>query len=153
MTESPAIQDDYLDSLMGDFLDESTGLLAQLNEKLLALDDWAANQASVVAGPPVDLLNEMFRAAHSLKGLSGMLRLTEINVLTHKVENVFDAARNSILPVNTACVNVIFPAIDCISAMIDALRSPNEQSVDSKEVVSRIEQLLSQSNATVAIGN
>ena len=37
----------------------------------------------------------MFRSAHSLKGLSAMLGLTDINHLTHKIENVFDAARTT----------------------------------------------------------
>lgn len=153
MSESPAMQDDFLDSLMGDFLDESTGLLAQLNEKLLALDGWAKNEASEASGPPIDMLNEMFRAAHSLKGLSGMLRLTEINTLTHKVENIFDAARNSVLPVTNECVDVIFPAIDCISAMIDALRGVDAEGVDAQPVLESIDLLLSKNNAVVAIGN
>lgn len=153
MADSQVVQDEFLDSLMGDFLDESTGLLAQLNEKLLALDGWAKNDAPTASGPPLDMLNEMFRAAHSLKGLSGMLRLTDVNVLTHKVENVFDAARNSLLPVTNDCIDVIFPAIDCISAMIDALRSPDSEPVDSKLVVENIELLLSRNNALAAVGD
>ena len=50
--------------------------------------------------PPCDetLLNEMFRSAHSLKGLSGMLGLADINNLTHRLENVFDAARKEGCP-------------------------------------------------------
>jgi two-component system chemotaxis sensor kinase CheA len=153
MTDSQAIQDEMLEALMGDFLDESTLLLAQLNEKLLALDSWAKNEAPSAAAPPVDMLNDMFRAAHSLKGLSGMLRLTDINRLTHKVENVFDAARNAILPVTDECVDVIFPAIDCISAMIDALRSNTDETIDSGAVVERIETLLSRNNALTAVGD
>jgi two-component system, chemotaxis family, sensor kinase CheA len=153
MSEAPAMQDDFLEALMGDFLDESTGLLATLNEKLLALDSWAKWEAATAKGPPVDMLNEMFRAAHSLKGLSGMLRLNQINILTHKVENVFDAARNALLPVTTDCIDVIFPAIDCISAMIDALRSSDGEMVDSRDVVEKIEGLLAKNNAAVVMGN
>lgn len=153
MTDLHAMQDEILDELLGDFLDESTGLLAQLNEKLLALDAWAKNEAASAEAPPVDVLNEMFRAAHSLKGLSGMLRLTEINHLTHKVENVFDAARNAQLPVTTECIDAIFPAIDCISALVDALRQPNGDSIEIDGVIENIEKLLARNNALAAIGD
>ena len=93
MTNAAEVNDDFTDGLMSDFLDESTGLVSRLNENLLQLDQWTKSHAAE-GERPTDLLNEMFRSAHSIKGLSGMLRLSDINVLTHKVENVFDAARN-----------------------------------------------------------
>ncbi|MGC3969908.1 MAG: Hpt domain-containing protein [Pirellulales bacterium] len=97
MTNAADVNDDFTDGLLSDFLDESTGLVGRLNENLLQLDQWT--KAPRVPGErPMDLLNEMFRSAHSIKGLSGMLRLNDINVLTHKVENVFDAARTANCP-------------------------------------------------------
>ena len=68
---------------------------------MLQLDEWVRALGDDQQEPcdPV-LLNEMFRAAHSLKGLSAMLGLTDINDLTHKIENVFDAARKNELAVN-----------------------------------------------------
>ena len=62
------------------------------------------------------LLNEMFRSAHSLKGLSAMLGLTDINNLTHKIENVFDAARKNELAVNGDVTELVFMGLDQLTA-------------------------------------
>ncbi|MBL9083982.1 MAG: Hpt domain-containing protein, partial [Planctomycetales bacterium] len=146
------VNDDFTDGLLSDFLDESTGLVGRLNENLQQLDQWAKAEHSA-DDRPMDLLNEMFRSAHSIKGLSGMLRLSEINVLTHKVENVFDAARNGELPVSEECVEVVIHAIDCLSAMIDALKDPDAGGVDADRVLSRIEGLLQRFDSAKALGS
>ncbi len=95
MSDSEAmVRDEMFDSLLGDFLDESGQLLDQLNDNLLQLDEWVqALDEDHKQRCDDELMNEMFRSAHSLKGLSAMLGLSDINHLTHKVENVFDAAR------------------------------------------------------------
>jgi len=96
----PETKNELLDSLLGDFLDESDQLLTQLNANMLQLDEWVqALDEDHHHRCDDGLLNEMFRAAHSLKGLSAMLGLTDINHLTHKIENVFDAARHDELSI------------------------------------------------------
>ena len=57
-------------------------------------------------------LNDMFRSAHSLKGLSVMLGLDKINTLTHRLENVFDAARKDDLTVTEDVAQLMFQAVD-----------------------------------------
>ena len=84
MSESVGMEDEFLQEMLGDFLDESDELLNQLNEKLLELDEWVGELVEgQVARCDDELMNEMFRAAHSFKGLSAMLGLDEINSLTH----------------------------------------------------------------------
>ncbi len=151
MTNAAEVNDDFTDGLMSDFLDESTGLVSRLNENLLQLDQWTKSHAAE-GERPTDLLNEMFRSAHSIKGLSGMLRLSDINVLTHKVENVFDAARNGELPVTGESVDVILQAIDCLAAMIDALKDPGSEKVATEESLGRIENLLNRYNSAREMG-
>ena len=151
MTSAAEINDDFTDGLMSDFLDESTGLVSRLNENLLQLDQWTKSNAAD-GERPTDLLNEMFRSAHSIKGLSGMLRLSEINVLTHKVENVFDAARNGEIPVTGESVDVILQAIDCLAAMIDALKDPGSEKVATDASLERIESLLNRYNSAREMG-
>lgn len=151
MTNAAEVNDDFTDGLMSDFLDESTGLVSRLNENLLQLDQWTKLHAAE-GERPTDLLNEMFRSAHSIKGLSGMLRLSDINVLTHKVENVFDAARNGELPVTGESVDVILQAIDCLAAMIDALKDPGSEKVATEESLGRIENLLNRYNSAREMG-
>jgi two-component system chemotaxis sensor kinase CheA len=137
-------QNDLLDSLLGDFLDESDQLLTQLNERLLQLDEWVRELDDDDQQQPCDptLLNEMFRAAHSLKGLSAMLGLTDINNLTHKIENVFDAARKNELAVNGDVTELIFMGLDQLVALIDRLKEPGGEPVDCTAVVDAIRRLL-----------
>jgi two-component system chemotaxis sensor kinase CheA len=136
-------QNDLLDSLLGDFLDESDQLLTQLNERLLQLDEWVHTLNSDHREPcDPNLLNEMFRAAHSLKGLSAMLGLTDINNLTHKIENVFDAARKNELTVNGDVTELVFMGLDQLVALVDRLKEPGGEPVDCNAVLDAIRCLL-----------
>ena len=84
----------------------------------------------------------MFRSAHSLKGLSAMLGLTDISTLTHKVENVFDAARKDELAIDGDVVELVFQAIDRLENSVEALKDPDQGSVECESIVERIGQLL-----------
>jgi two-component system chemotaxis sensor kinase CheA len=145
MADTPGIlRDDCFDDLLGDFLDESAQLLDRLNENLLRLDEWVRG-ACQAAGPrrcDEQLLNEMFRSAHSLKGLSAMLGLGEINTLTHKIENVFDAARKEELNVDGEVVEVVFQSVDLLGCLIAALKEPEAGAVECRPVLDRIAGLL-----------
>ncbi len=136
-------QNELLDSLLGEFLDESDQLLTQLNERLLQLDEWVRALDDEQQGPcDPALLNEMFRAAHSLKGLSAMLGLTDINNLTHKIENVFDAARKNELAVNGDVTELVFKGLDQLTALIEHLKQPQAEAVDCSGVIDAIRSLL-----------
>jgi two-component system chemotaxis sensor kinase CheA len=136
-------KDDLLDGLLGDFLDESDQLLTQLNARLLQLDEWVRTLDDDHQGPcDPSLLNEMFRAAHSLKGLSAMLGLTDINNLTHKIENVFDAARKNELTLNGDVTELVFRGLDHLVALVDRLKEPGGEPVDSSAVQDAIRRLL-----------
>lgn len=140
--------DDFLNSLLGDFIDESDEILLQLNENLLKLDDWVKSLGGAPKEPCDSLLlNEMFRAAHSLKGLSAMLRLDDLNLLTHVMENVFEAARNEQLYISSDIVDLVFRGVDLVGAMIKSLKkSGSIIGVDPAEVISEIQDLLKAHN-------
>ena len=141
-------QDDLLDSLLSDFLDESDQLLTQLNDNLLQLDEWVqALDEGDDQRCDGELLNEMFRAAHSIKGLSAMLGLDDINTLTHKIENVFDAARNDQLAVNADVVDLVFMGLDRLTALVELLKEPGAEPVDCDAVLNGIRQLLQSAGA------
>jgi two-component system chemotaxis sensor kinase CheA len=137
------VQDEFFDSLLGDFLDESDQLLVQLNANLLDLDEWAQTlEEGETARCDDDLMNEMFRAAHSIKGLSGMLGLDQINNMTHKIENVFDAARKDELTLNCDAVELVFQSVDRLGALIEALKDPDAEEVDCEGIFADIQKLL-----------
>jgi len=149
MSDSPQDgQNDLLESLLGDFLDESDQLLTQLNENLLQLDEWVRSLGDDHNQPcDAELLNEMFRAAHSIKGLSGMMGLNDINTLTHKIENVFDAARSNQLTINTDVVDLVFMGVDQLTALVELLKDPDGEPVDCDAVLEDIRQLLRSAGA------
>ncbi len=137
------VKDEFFESMLSDFLDESCELLEQLNENLLRLDEWASELVEgETARCDEDLMNEMFRAAHSFKGLSGMLGLEDINNLTHKIENVFDAARNDQLAINSDVVELIFQSVDRLVGMVECLKDPNADKVECEGVLADIQTLL-----------
>jgi len=144
----PMAQDEMFQDMLGDFLDESGQLLDRLNENLLRLDEWVRSQQGDPANAcEEDLLNDMFRSAHSLKGLSAMLGLKSINSLTHRIENVFDAARRHELAVNGEVVELVFQGVDRLMGLVEALRDPSAEPVECESVVEGIRQLLQSAGA------
>lgn len=136
-------QNDLLDSLLSDFLDESDELLTQLNRKLLQLDEWVQSLDDCESARcDAELLNEMFRAAHSLKGLSAMFGLTDINTLTHKIENVFDAARRDQLALTPDVTELMFMGVDHLTALIELVKDPQRDPVEPTIVLDRIGEVL-----------
>lgn len=139
--------DDFMASMLGDFLDESHECMEQLHAGLATLEG-AVRDLDDGAAAVVDrhVLNEMFRAAHSLKGLSAMLQLEDINRLTHQLENVFEAARSNELPIHARTVEVAVSASDRLASMIDQLRQPHGENVDYSDVIDNLQQLLAAAN-------
>ncbi len=144
----PDIGDDLLDDLLGDFLDESDQLLTQMNENLLQLDEWVQELGEDHQQRCDDnLMNEMFRAAHSLKGLSAMLGLDDINNLTHKLENVFDAARKDELIITGDVAELMFMGLDQLVALVQLLKEPGGEPVECDAVLDAIRRLLHSADA------
>ena len=141
-------QGDFLASLLGDFLDESGQLLERLNESLLQLDDWVrALDDDHQESCDQELMNEMFRSAHSIKGLSGMLGLDDINRLTHKIENVFDAARKDELFITGNVVELMFQAVDGLVNLTDDLKDPDSTPMNCDAIVASIGEVLESSRS------
>src|SRR5688572_2368745 len=134
MADRGFLGDDF-DEVLSDFLDESSQLIQRLNDDLLILDQRVRGTADAA---PDDLLNRMFRAAHSIKGLSAMLGLTHINNLTHQVENVFDAARNDDLHFAPHSVEVVFQTIDRLAAMIDRLKETGADDQPAEDILAAL---------------
>ncbi len=148
MSNTTTNTDSLTDGLMGDFLDESTDIMRRLNDGLSQLDGFVKHGETL--GSDEELLNSIFRAAHSLKGLSGMMGFQDVNALTHKMENVFDAVRIGRLPITAEVVDVSFQAIDRLDAMIDVLKGNETGDVEFQGVLDRIEAVLQGTSATAA---
>jgi two-component system, chemotaxis family, sensor kinase CheA len=143
MSADTELDDEFLQEMLGEFLAESEEILMSLNDNLLKLDEWAHSlQPGDSTRCDSDIVNEMFRGAHSLKGLSGMLGLDDINQLTHRIENLFDAVRNDKLSLDRHVVDLILRSVDGLTGLIARLTDPDAESVDCTPLVDEIQQVL-----------
>ena len=143
------LDDEFMAQMLADFLDESEGYLTRLERKHAGGRRIMFKSGDVEIKIELDKMNEMFRDAHSLKGLSAMLQLNDVNRLTHKIENIFDAARNDELMVSKNVVEVLFDSLDCLTRMIDELSSSEPETVEYESIVGQLSRLLEQASPTV----
>ncbi|MUK89894.1 chemotaxis protein CheA [Ornithinibacillus sp. L9] len=92
------------------FIDESTEHLEVLYKKLLDLEK-NPNEKSII--------DEIFRAAHTLKGMSATMGFQDIANLTHKLENIFDGIRYEKIAVNPNMIDTLFETVDSLNAMVE----------------------------------
>ena len=105
---------DYLDpnneELLKDFFAEAQMQVDTLEQNVLVLENEGANK---------DAVDEIFRAAHTLKGGSATVEMMELSHFTHLVEDVFDAIRSDKLGVNEDVTDILLSGIDVIKAMLE----------------------------------
>ena len=100
------------DELLREFVTESREHLATIETDLLAIEEGGANLDE-------DLVNKVFRAAHSIKGGSSFFGLTRIKELAHKAETVLDMLRAGKMIPNAEVTNVLLAAFDKLREMIN----------------------------------
>lgn len=74
----------------------------------------------------LDLLNRIFRAAHSVKGNAGMFHFTDIGGLTHQMENVLDMLRNEKMPVTPGVIDILLRALDGLKGLLEVAQGHGE---------------------------
>ena len=84
---------------LGVFLDEAKEHLQTLNDSIMQLEQDPNNE---------DCINEIFRAAHSMKGMAGTMGYKRMQQLTHDIEDVFSDIRNGTLKVNGNIIDTLF---------------------------------------------
>ncbi|MDR1379603.1 MAG: chemotaxis protein CheA [Synergistaceae bacterium] len=98
---------------LGAFLDEAGDNLQRLDDLLLALEKDTTN---------LDIINEIFRSAHTLKGMSATMGFEKMAGLTHALEDRLDAARKGTRHLSDADMNLMFSSLDTMQAMADSIR-------------------------------
>lgn len=109
------------------FIDETKEHLQSLNEHVLVLEKEPDNE---------DTINEIFRAAHTLKGMSGTMGFTRMQRLTHDLENVFSEIRNGNMKANEKLIDVLFRGLDALESYLDVISSEgNEGTEDNEDII------------------
>lgn len=117
---------------LGVFIDEAREHLQNLNDKLLVLEE--------KNGDP-ELINSIFRSAHTLKGSSGQMGFGNMMELTHMMENVFDALRHEKIEVSAAMIDVLFETLELLEAMVDSIEQGGGDQKDAGEVMEKLRAL------------
>lgn len=98
------------DSALQTFFAEAEELLVSMESALLRMDEGEKTP---------DIINEVFRAAHTIKGSAGLFGLDDIVGFTHKVENVLDLARDEKIEMSSDLLSILLPCRDHIAHLVD----------------------------------
>jgi len=120
----------YLDM----FIEESKEHLQAINDHLLLLEKEPSNIATV---------NEIFRSAHTLKGMSATMGFEDMANLTHEMENVLDQVRNGKLVVQTNMMDLIFQCVDILESMVVSIVNGGNGQHDVSSVIKHLRAIVS----------
>ncbi len=116
------------------FLDETKEHLQNLNTQILELEKDAEN---------MDTINEIFRAAHSLKGMAGTMGYKRMQTLTHDMENVFSEVRNGNIKVQANLIDILFQCLDALEEYTDNIQNTaDEGDNDNTALIERLNDVL-----------
>lgn len=118
---------------MGMFLEESMDNLQSLNEALLDLEQNPNN---------IDKVNEIFRVAHTIKGMAATMGYSNIAELTHKMEDVLSRFREGKLSVTRNVVTVLFDCLDTLEKMVSNIEDGNDEDVEIKSIIEDLENVV-----------
>ena len=108
------------------FIDETKEHLQSLNTQILELEQNSEN---------MDTINEVFRAAHSLKGMAGTMGYKRMQNLTHDMENVFSEVRNGHIKVNAAMIDCLFQCLDALDEYLNNIQESGDEGTNDNEIL------------------
>lgn len=116
------------------FLDETKEHLQNLNTQILALEQDSEN---------MDTINEIFRAAHSLKGMAGTMGYKRMQTLTHDMENVFSEVRTGNIKVNAPMIDTLFQCLDALEDYLACIQeNADEGDNDNEPLIKELNRIL-----------
>lgn len=108
------------------FIDESEEHLQTLSDCIMVLEKEPDNK---------DTINEVFRAAHSLKGMAGTMGFKRMQHLTHDMENVFQEVRSDHIKVTSGMIDLLFKCLDALEGYVDNIKSTSDEGTEDNEVI------------------
>ena len=108
------------------FIDESSEHLQTLSDCIMTLEQEPDNK---------DTINEVFRAAHSLKGMAGTMGFKRMQHLTHDMENVFQEVRSDKISVDSSMIDLLFKCLDALDAYLENVKNSSDEGTDDNEII------------------
>ena len=125
------------------FLDETKEHLQNLNTQIMDLEQNPEN---------MDTINEIFRAAHSLKGMAGTMGYKRMQALTHDMENVFSEVRNGTFKVQPDMIDVLFKCLDALEEYLENIQQTTEEGTNDNEDLIKILNDILKNGGTINAG-
>jgi two-component system chemotaxis sensor kinase CheA len=127
-----------------EFLSEGEEIIEKLGRDLIALDRNLRKEGAGDGTVDPDLLNDIFRGAHSLKGLSGMFGFKALTSVSHNLENLLDALRLGRVPLDASILDLLFGGLDLLGRQI---KSVGEADADDPADAAEIQAFIARLNA------
>lgn len=108
------------------FIDETSEHLQTLSDCIMSLEKEPENK---------DTINEVFRAAHSLKGMAGTMGFKRMQHLTHDMENVFQEVRSDKIKVDSAMIDLLFKCLDAIDSYLENVKASSDEGTEDNELI------------------
>ena len=126
------------------FIDESNEHLQTLSDELMVLEKEPENK---------DTINEIFRAAHSLKGMAGTMGYKRMQNLTHNMENVFSEIRNDKMKVTASLIDTLFQCLDALESYLNNIQETSDEGTEDNEAIIKLlnEFLATEGNMTTEV--
>ncbi|MCI8900615.1 MAG: chemotaxis protein CheA [Lachnospiraceae bacterium] len=127
------------------FLDESKEHLQNLSDQIMDLEQNPEN---------MDTINEIFRAAHSLKGMAGTMGYKRMQTLTHDMENVFSEVRNGTFKVQPGMIDILFKSLDALEEYVNNIQQTTEEGTnDNQDLIDALNSILKNNGEVVSGGS
>jgi two-component system chemotaxis sensor kinase CheA len=118
---------------LGMFLAESREHLQNLNLAVIRIEESPDDR---------DTIDEIFRIAHSLKGMSGTMGFAQMAALTHKMEDVFETLRGRSEALEPSVVDVLLGCLDTLGGALDSIEASGEEGLDAAPLAARLGELV-----------
>jgi len=141
MADYSALNDPMMAEILESFLVETREILEKLDVDLMELENRPDDK---------DLLNEIFRSFHTIKGTSGFLGLEKLQKVTHRCEDLLNKLRKGEISLNEDIMDAILLAYDTIKALVDVIEANKNEDYDTEEVVVKLTNLIEALNSGAA---
>ena len=108
------------------FIDESSEHIQTLSDCIMTLEQEPDNK---------DTINEIFRAAHSVKGMAGTMGFKRMQHLTHDMENVFQEVRSDKIKVDSSMIDLLFKCLDAIDKYVENIKESSDEGTEDNELI------------------
>ncbi|RMG71250.1 MAG: chemotaxis protein CheA [Nitrospirae bacterium] len=121
-----------MDEILQDFIVETTEILEGLDEKFIELEKSQYN---------TELINDIFRAVHTIKGAAGFLGLNQMVDLSHAAENVLKKLRDSVIGPSPEVIDVILESVDKLKILLEKVKNNDQSPEDIEPILKRLKDI------------